>query len=82
MEIMLMLLFLEFSVRRIINYLPTMTDENLATLLASPKTYFPFSVQFRSSVVSDSLRPHEPQLARPPCASTAGVYPNPCPLSQ
>ena len=25
------------------------------------------SVQFSCSVVSDSLRPHEPQYARPPC---------------
>ena len=41
------------------------------------------SVQFNCSVVSDSLRPHEPQHARPPCPSpTPGVYPNPCPLSQ
>ena len=41
------------------------------------------SVQFSCSVVSDSLRPHEPQHARPPCPSpTAGVYPNPCPLSR
>ena len=33
--------------------------------------------------MSDSLRPHEPQHVRPPCPSpTAGVYPNPCPLSQ
>jgi len=41
------------------------------------------SVQFSLSVVSDSLRPHEPQHARPPCPSpTTGVYPNPCPLSQ
>ena len=32
--------------------------------------------------MSDSLRPHEPQQARPPCQSqTPGVYPNPCPLS-
>ena len=30
----------------------------------------------------DSLQPHEPQHARPPCPSpTPGVYPNPCPLS-
>ena len=28
-----------------------------------------FSVQFSRSVVSDSLRPHEPQHARPPCPS-------------
>ena len=41
------------------------------------------SVQFRCSVVSDSLQPHEPQHARPPCPSpTPRVYPNSCPLSQ
>ena len=40
------------------------------------------SVQFSRSVVSDSLWPHELQHARPPCPSpTAGVYPNPSPLS-
>ena len=42
-----------------------------------------FSVQFSHSVVSDSLRPHELQHARPPCPSpTPGVYPNSCPLSR
>ena len=42
-----------------------------------------FSVQFSRSVVSDSLRPHEPQNARPPCpSSTPGIHPNTCPLSQ
>ena len=41
------------------------------------------SIQFSCSVVSDSMQHHEPQHARPPCPSpTAGVYPNPCPLSQ
>ena len=41
------------------------------------------SVQFSRSVMSDSLRSHEPQHARPPCPSpTCGVYPNPCLLSQ
>ena len=41
------------------------------------------SFQFSGSVVSDSLWPHEPQHARPPCPSpTPGVYPNSCPLSQ
>ena len=40
------------------------------------------SVQFSCSVMSDSLRPHEPQHIRPPCPSpTPGVHPNPCPLS-
>ena len=38
------------------------------------------SVQFSCSVVSDSLRPHEPQHDRPPCPSpTPGVHPNACP---
>ena len=41
------------------------------------------SVQFSSSVVSDFLRPHELQHARPPCPSpTPRVYPNPCPSSR
>ena len=40
-------------------------------------------VEFSRSVVSDSLWPHEPQHARPPCPSPIpGVYPNPCPLCQ
>ena len=35
------------------------------------------SVQFSRSVVSDSLRPHESQHARPPCPSpTPGVHSN------
>ena len=35
------------------------------------------SVQFSRSVVSDSLRPHEPQHSRPPCPSpTPGVHSN------
>ena len=41
------------------------------------------SVQFSCSVVSNSLQPHEPQHARPPCPSPIpGVHPNPCPLSR
>ena len=37
----------------------------------------PFSsVHFSHSLMSDSLRPHEPQHA-----PTSGIYPNPCPLS-
>ena len=47
-------------------------------------TKFSFSlVQFSRSVMSNSLRPHGPQHARPPCpSSTAGVHPNSCSLSQ
>ena len=41
------------------------------------------SVQFSRSVVSDSLRPHESQHARPPCPSpTPGVHSDPRPSSQ
>ena len=41
------------------------------------------SVQFSRSVMFDSLRPHEPQHARPPCPSlTPGVHPNSCSLSR
>ena len=41
------------------------------------------SVQFSRSVVSDSLRPHELQHARPPCPSPIpGVYSNSCPSSR
>ena len=48
--------------------------------------FFPFchqfsSVQFSLSVMSNSLRPHGLQNARPPCPSpTPGVHPNSCPL--
>ena len=41
------------------------------------------SVQFSRSVLSDSLRSHESQYARPPCPSpTPRVHPNPCPSSR
>ena len=56
----------------------------LQPFLVSKKTTCGFSsVQFSRSVVSDSLRPHEPQHARPPCPSpTPGVCSNWCPLSR
>ena len=47
--------------------------------------YLPISsvAQFSCSVMSDSLRLHESQHARPPCPSpTPGVHLNPCPLSR
>ena len=41
------------------------------------------SVQFSRSVMSDSLRPHRLQHARPPClSSTPGVYSHSSPLSR
>ena len=42
-----------------------------------------YSVQFSCSVVSDSLQPHEPQHARPPCLSlTPRVHLNSCASSR
>ena len=55
------------------------------------KETFPFTIatqrirsdQISGSVVSDSLRPHESQHARPPCPSpTPGVHSDSCPSSQ
>ena len=49
----------------------------------SPSKTFGYSVQFRCSVVSNSLRPHELQHARPPCPSpTPRVYSDSCPSSR
>ena len=43
----------------------------------------PNAVQFSRSVMSNSLRPHELQHARPPCPSPSpGVHSDSCPLSQ
>ena len=40
-------------------------------------------IQFSCSAMSDSLWPHGPQPARPPCPSpTPGAYSNSCPLSR
>ena len=45
--------------------------------------FFSFSVQFSRSVMSNSLRPHESQHARPPCPSpTPRVHSHSCPSSQ
>ena len=49
--------------------------------IAGIRTLLNFGTQ--GSVVSDSLRPHESQHARPPCPSpTPGVHPDSCPSSQ
>ena len=52
------------------------------TSWATREAYQFSSVQFSRSVVSDSLRPHESQHARPPCPSpTHGVLPDSRPSS-
>ena len=58
-------------------------DDNNVYLIELWYSIIWVSVQFSHSVVSDSLRPREPQHARPPCPSpTPGIYPNSCPLSR
>ena len=53
-------------------------DKYLSIIFCSPN-----SVQFSCSVVSDSLRPHKLQHARPPCPSPSpGVHSNSCPSSR
>ena len=55
----------------------------LSNLLVYMTVSRSISVQFSRSVVSDSLRPHESQHARPPCPSpTPGVHSDSRPLSQ
>ena len=50
--------------------------------LTQPYTHDASITSNCSDVMTDSLRPHEPQHARPPCPSpTPGVYSNSCPLS-
>ena len=59
-------------------------NQQLQALVASysQNNWSVCSVQFSASVMSNYLRPHEPQYARPPCPSpTPRVHPNPCPLS-
>ena len=52
-------------------------------LLDVSKKFGVSSVQLSHSVVSNSLRPHELQHARPPCPSpTPGVHSDSCPSSQ
>ena len=62
-----------------------MVSFSLSANILSSSFLFVFcfsSVQFSCSVVSDSLRPHEPQHTRPPCPSpTPRVYSNSHPSS-
>ena len=60
-----------------------MASYYLMVLVSHSCSLYIHSVQFSRSVVSDSLRPHESQHARPPCPSpTPGAYSNSCPSSR
>ena len=55
----------------------------LRKIQLNQKSFSFSSVPFSRSVVSESLRPHELQHARPPCPSpTPGVHSDSCPSSQ
>ena len=57
--------------------------QDFLELTTKKDVLFITGVQFSCSVVSDYLRPHELQHARPPCPSpTIGVYANSCPSSR
>ena len=59
---------------------PFSTKWHLHVTLSCFSLFLNHSVQFSCSVVSDSLRPHGLQHARPPCPSpTPGAYSNSCP---
>ena len=61
---------------------PGLGDGQGSLVPCSPWGHKDSGIQFSLSVGSDSLKPHEPQHARPPCPSpTPRVHPNPCPLS-
>ena len=66
----------ELQVRQVCN-----VSGNDKTVLSNKAEFS--SVQFGHLVVSDSLRTHESQHARPPCPSpTPGVHSNSCPSSR
>ena len=67
----------------VVNFLRNIKNRTAIWPINPNPGHMPSSVQFSHSVISDSLWPHEPQHARPPCPSpTPTVHPNPCPLSQ
>ena len=72
-----------FTTSTTFNFYFQLNNSNPSSL---PFHFYPLtfsSVQFSRSVVSDSLRPHESQHARPPCPSpTPGVHLNSHPSSQ
>ena len=72
----------QFSYREITGPKHLLTH-TLTYVLVIPYSVQFSSVQFSRSVVSNSLRPHGLQRARPPCPSpTPGVYSNSCVSSQ
>ena len=66
----------------ILKHIPSIYGRFSTEKSVSCRVRFNISSQFSHSVMSDSLQPHESQLARPPCPSpTPGIYSNSCPSS-
>ena len=78
---MLIIISTSLSIKQI--YLPSTGNSELFSASTHQERRLELSsVQFSHSVMSNSLRPHELQHARPPCPPpTHGVYPHSCPLS-
>ena len=75
--------FLKFDTKIIAFQLQALAEVCLGWIPALPSTSCVRSDQISLSVVSDSLRLHESQHARPPCPSpTPGVHSDSCPSSQ
>ena len=65
------------------NYMASWFRYKIYTSYAKKLNYLFSSVQFSHSVMSNSLRPHESQHARPPCSSPSpGVHSDSRPSSQ
>ena len=75
--------FLEFCICWICSFLHIYTSSPCTTALFKFSQLQKFSsFQFSHSVLSDSLRPHDSQHARPPCPSLSPkVHSNSCPSS-
>ena len=79
----LSILMIEMSTHYLLNFSEHFLISNLFNAFSVHIEGQFSSVQFSHSAVSDSLRPHGLQRARPPCPSpTPGVYSNSCPLSR
>ena len=69
--------FYKFQIQIFVDFIPYIFLSQIIVCLSMLFS----SIQFISSVVSDSLRYHELQHARPPCPSPSPrVYSNLCPL--
>ena len=71
--------FYKFQIQIFVDFIPCIFLSQIIICLSMLFS----SIQFRRSVMSNSLQPHESKHARPPCPSpTPRVHLNSCPLSR